>query len=154
MELSTSATGDDLVVVITGRLQELGHNPASVQVVATNSEKGQSLSLQDVNGVFLCVPTSIDMLKITTLLNDRGASVPSLMTGSSCTSPVLSDSETSDVALDTLPYQEEEIFSVEEENLEKVLKLMQQELQESQSEAVSLQAAIVYQQQKLRNYFS
>jgi len=53
LELSTSATGDDLRVIITGKLQELGHNPASVQVVVTNSEEGKSLSLQDVDGVFL-----------------------------------------------------------------------------------------------------
>jgi len=29
LELPTSATGNDLVVVVTGRLQELGRNPAS-----------------------------------------------------------------------------------------------------------------------------
>jgi len=91
--------------------------------VATNSEEGQSLSLQGVNGVFLCVSTLIDMLKMTTLLSDRWASVPSLMTGSSCALPAPSDGETSNVALDTLLYQEEGVFSVEEENLEKVLKL-------------------------------
>ena len=89
--------------------------------MATNSEEGQSLSLQDVNGAFLGVPTSIDMLKMTTLLSGHGASVTSLMTGSSCASPAPIDGETSDVVLDTLLHQ---VFSVEEENLEKVLKLM------------------------------
>jgi len=100
---------------------------------------------------------SIDVLKMTTLLSDRGASVPSLMTGSSYTSPAPSDgNKTNDVVLDTSLYQEKGVFSVEEENLEKVLQLMQWEvqelkaqLQESQSEAVRLQAAIVHQQQIL-----
>ena len=72
LELPTSATGDDLTVMITGKLQELDHNPTSVQVVVTNSEEGESLSLQDVDGVFLQVPTSKDMLKTTTFLSDRG----------------------------------------------------------------------------------
>jgi len=64
-------------------------------------------------------------VKTKTLLSDCGASVPSLITGSSCTSPAPCDGETSDVAFDTLLYQEEEVFSVEDENLEKGLKLMQ-----------------------------
>ena len=38
-----SATGDNLTVMITGKLQELDHNPATVQVVATNAEEGVSL---------------------------------------------------------------------------------------------------------------
>ena len=154
LELPTSATGDDLTVMITGKLQELDHNPTSVQVVVTNSEEGESLSLQDVDGVFLQIPTSKDMLKTTTFLSDHGASVSSLMSGSSRTSPTPSDGETSSVVFDTLLCQEEGEFKVEEENMEKVLKLMQQalqeskaKLQESQSEVVNLQAAIVCQQQ-------
>ena len=55
------------------------------------------------------------MLKETTLLTDCGTSVPSLITGSSCTSPALSGGETSNVVFNTLLYQEEEHS---EENLE------------------------------------
>ena len=121
--------------------------------MVTNSKEGESLSLQDVDGVFLQVPTSKDMLKTTTFLSDREASVPSLMTGSLRTS---SDGETSSVVFDTLLFQEEGEFRVEEENMEKVLKLMQQalqeskaKLQESQSEVVNLQLLYIVHQQQI-----
>ena len=42
--------------MITGKIQELGYDRASVQFVATNSEIGELLSLQDVDRVFLHVP--------------------------------------------------------------------------------------------------
>ena len=54
LELPTSATRNDSTVMITGKIQELGYGPASVQFVTTNSEVGELLSLQD--RVFLHVP--------------------------------------------------------------------------------------------------
>ena len=94
------------------------------------------------------------MLKATTKLSDHEASVPSLMTGSSCTPLAPSDGETSSVVPDSLVFQGKEEFSTQEENLEKVVRLMQQalqeakaKLQESQNEIVSLQAEIVQQRQ-------
>ena len=154
LELPSSATGEDLLVMVTGKLKELSHNPSDVQVVVTNSEEGESLSLQDVDGVFLHVPASSDILKTTMLLSDREASVPSLMTGSSRTSPAPSDSENDTIVSDALLLQEDEGFSLEEGNLEKVLKLMQEallearaKLQESQREVVDLQSKVACQQQ-------
>ena len=81
------------------------------------------------------------------------------MTGSLCTSPALSDGEASNVAFDTSSGGR--VTERRGKNLEKVLKLMQQAIQESnaklkesQSEVVNLQAAIVHQLWKLRNYLS
>jgi len=84
--------------------------------------EGESLSLQDVDGVFLHVPTSRDIVKRKTLLSDHGASISSLIMGSLPISPASSDDETSNVVFDTLLYQEEGEFSMGEENLENILK--------------------------------
>ena len=81
------------------------------------------MSLQDVDGVFLHVPTSSEMLKATTMLRDHEASVPSLMTGSSCTPLEPSDGETSSIVPGSLVFQGKEEFSTQEENLEKVVRL-------------------------------
>jgi len=101
-----------------------------------------------VDGVFICVITSIDMLKTTTLLGGHGASVPSLMIGSS-PAP-----ETNDVIFDTLLYQQEGVFSTEEENFEKVSSLcsgnyksQKQNFKSLKSEVVNLKAVLVHQQQ-------
>ena len=63
--------------------------------MVTNSEEGETLSLQDVDGVFLQVPT-LTVTQRTTInfLSDQEGSVPSLMTGSSRSSPAPSDGET------------------------------------------------------------
>ena len=76
--------------MMPGKLQELDHNLASDQAVV---KKGESLSSQDVDGVFLHAPITSDMLR-TTLLSNHEETVPSLMTGSLHTSPAPSDSET------------------------------------------------------------
>ena len=73
------------------------------------------------------------------MLSDHEASVPSLLTGSSHTSPAPSDGETSSVVPDSLVFQGKEEFNTEQENLKKVVRLMQQ--------ALSLQVEIVQQRQ-------
>jgi len=45
-----------MLEMICGKLTEENHDPSNVQVVATKTEKGQQLSLEDLNGVFLIVP--------------------------------------------------------------------------------------------------
>ena len=117
LELPSSATVDDLTITITGKLQELDHNPASVQVVVTNSEEGETLSLQDVDGVFLTL--TVTQQRTTTLLSDQ--EVSSLMTGSSRSSPAFSYGETGNVVY--LPHQVKDEFGIEEENLRRFSSL-------------------------------
>ena len=61
-------------------------------------KEGELLSLQDVDGVFLHVPITSDMLRTVTLLSDHEGYVPSLITGSLHTSPA---PETGNVASNT-----------------------------------------------------
>ena len=97
LELPALATGSDLLVMITGRLRESNHDPTNVQVVVSNSEEGEELSLQDMDGVFLRLPTPKKASLRTPPLLDRESSVPSLMSGSSRTSPVSSVGEAGEV---------------------------------------------------------
>ena len=158
LELPTSATGSDLLVMITGKLRESNRDPVNVQVVVTHKEEGKELSLQDMDGVFLhfVLPSEVSSLSVSPMLGDREMSVPSLMTGSSRTSPTPSDNEAGEVLSDVLAVQGKEEFAAEEEQVEGVLKLMQQtiletraKLEESQQEVVHLRAELVQQEQML-----
>jgi len=87
LDLPTTASGSDLLVIVSGKLCDIKHEPSNVQVVATKTEEGEELSLQDMDGVFLRVPVLKEL--------SRGSSapgsevpVPVLESGSSKTSPV------------------------------------------------------------------
>ena len=54
--LPTTASASDLSVMIAGKLCENNHDPSNTQIVITQSEEGEELSLQDMNGVFLRIP--------------------------------------------------------------------------------------------------
>ena len=58
LSLPTAASAGDLSVMISGRLHENNRDPSNTQVVITQSEKGEELSLQDMDGVFLRIPAS------------------------------------------------------------------------------------------------
>jgi len=40
-------------VMVSGRLHESSYDPTNVQVVVTEMQEGEELSLQDMDGVFL-----------------------------------------------------------------------------------------------------
>ena len=44
--------------MISGRLHENNRDPSNTQVMITQLEKGEELSLQDMDGVFLRIPAS------------------------------------------------------------------------------------------------
>ena len=56
VDLPTTASGSDLLVIMCGKLHDNNHDPSNVQVVGTKTEGGEELSLQDMDGVFLRVP--------------------------------------------------------------------------------------------------
>ena len=56
--LPTAASAGDLSVMISGRLPENNYDPSNTQVVITQSEKGEELTLQDMDGVLLRIPAS------------------------------------------------------------------------------------------------
>ena len=58
LSLPTAASAGDLSVMISGRLHENNHDPSNTQVVITQSEEGEELSLQDLDGVFRRIPAS------------------------------------------------------------------------------------------------
>ena len=53
-----TATGSDLVVMVSGKLCDIKHDPSNIQVVATKTEEEKELPLQDIDGVFLRVLVS------------------------------------------------------------------------------------------------
>ena len=135
LDLPTAASASDLSVMISGRLQESNHDPSYTQVVITQSEEGEELSLQDMGGVFLRIPVS----KFT----------------SSRTSPAAT-SEVSAELQDAAVLQENDGFSAEMQCLELVLSSMEQELVESrtqlreaQEEAICLRSGISEHKSKL-----
>ena len=56
LDLPATATRDDLEVMISGKLAEMGHDATNVQVVITQSEEGEQLSLRDMGGTFWVTP--------------------------------------------------------------------------------------------------
>ena len=61
--LPTTASASDLSVMIGGKLCENNHDPSNTQIVITQSEEGEELSLQDMDGVFLRIPAVKSTLK-------------------------------------------------------------------------------------------
>ena len=53
LEIPTSASSEDLRLLISGKLQEDRREPMNVQVVLRKSGEGTTLSLRDVEGEFL-----------------------------------------------------------------------------------------------------
>ena len=56
--MPTAASASNLPVMIIGSLCENNHDPSYTQVVITQSEDCEELSLQDMDGVFLRLPVS------------------------------------------------------------------------------------------------
>lgn len=56
LNLPTTATRSDLEVMISGKLAETNHDATNIQVVLTQSEEGEQLSLKDMDGTFLVTP--------------------------------------------------------------------------------------------------
>ena len=73
-----SALGDDMLVMICGKLTKENHDPSNVQVVATKTEERQQLSLEDLNGVFLKVTVNTTEFRISvlTLVSDLSRTTP------------------------------------------------------------------------------
>jgi len=68
-------------VIVRGKLRDNQRDPSNVQVVATKSEEGEKLSLQDMDGEFL----TVTVLKEELLAPGSEVSVPTLVSGSSRT---------------------------------------------------------------------
>ena len=49
LDFPTMASGSDLLVMVCGKLRDNNHDPSNVQVVATKTEGGEELSLQDTS---------------------------------------------------------------------------------------------------------
>ena len=120
LDLPTGASAIDLSVMINGRLQESNHGPSYTQVVITQSEEGEELSLQDMNGVFFRIPA----LKCTS---------------AKTSTPI---SEVSVELQDAFALQENSGFSAEEECLEHVLGSMEQGLVKTRTQLLEAQGEI------------
>jgi len=101
--------------------------------VATKTEEGEELSLQDMDGVFLKVPVLKEELSRGSPAPGREVSVPTLLSGSSITSPA--------------PNSEER--ALEEKHLEEVLSLMQTELAKTKLQLHSAHDEITYLKREL-----
>ena len=115
LDLPTTASGSDLLVMVCGKLCDDNNDLSNVRVVATKTEGGKELSLQDMDGVFLRVPVLKEELSGASLAPGSKVSVPTLVSGSSRTS----------LARDSA---ERKSFSLEEKHVEEVLSLMETEL--------------------------
>ena len=91
LNLPTTASASDLGVMIDGKLREDNRNPTDIQVMVTQSEKGEELLLRNVDGVFLKIPVEYCV--------------------SSRTSPTPS-SQVSDDQIDFLALQGDDTFSL------------------------------------------
>ena len=58
LSLPTAASANDLSVMISGTLHENNRDTSNTQVVITQSEEGEELPLQDMDGVFLRILVS------------------------------------------------------------------------------------------------
>ena len=56
LSLPTAASANNLSMIISGRLRVNNPNPSNTQVVITQSEESEELSLQGMDGVFLRIP--------------------------------------------------------------------------------------------------
>ena len=101
--MPTAASASNLSVMIIGRLCENNHDPSYTQVVITQSEGCEELSLQDMDGVFLRLPASVY---------------------TSSRIPSVSSSEVSVELLNASALPENKWFSAEEHCLEHVLSSM------------------------------
>jgi len=150
-----SASSDDLLVMISGKLTESDHNPSDVQVVATLTEEGEELSLQDFNGIFFTVPIGkTGLSRISSPVSGKEMLVPTLVSDSSRTTPDLDIEVTSE--LDDFTLQDKGSFSNEEKHLEQVLSLLSAELattrlqlQAAQKEVTQFKKELSAQQENL-----
>ena len=62
LNLPTSATRGDLEVMISGRLAETNRDTTNIQVIVTQGEEGEQLSLRDMEGIFLVTPPILPLL--------------------------------------------------------------------------------------------
>ena len=131
LSLPTAASAGDISVMISGRLHENNRDPSNTQVVITQSEKGEELSLQDMDGVFLRIPAS--------------------ECASSRTSSV-SSSELSVELQNTSVLQENNGFSAEERCVEHVLSSMEQELVKARTQLLEAQEEVTSLSIKVSEY--
>ena len=62
LDIPTGASGDELRQLIDGKLGDMGHDPRNTQALLQEAENGVSVSLQDVDGVFLTVePLNVEL---------------------------------------------------------------------------------------------
>ena len=120
-------------MIISGRLHENNRNPSNTQVVITQSEKGEELCLQDMDGVFLRIPAS------------------------ECASPRTPSVSTSELSVElqtTSVLQENNGFSAEEYCLERVLSSMEQELVKARTQLLEAQEEVASLSIKVSEYSS
>ena len=132
LSLPTAASASDLSVMISGRLCENNHDPSNTQIVITQSEEGEELSLQDMNGVFLRIPA------------------PECTSGT----PSVSSSELSVELQDVSVLQENNGFSAEEHCLEQILSSMEQELVKARTKLLETQEEVAHLTIKVSDYNS
>ena len=118
--------------MISGRLCENNHDPSNTQVVITQSEEGEELSLQDMNGVFLRIPA------------------PECTSGT----PSVSSSELSVELQNVSVLQENNGFSAEEHCLEQILSSMEQELMKAWTKLLETQEEVAHLTIKISDYSS
>ena len=131
LSLPTAASAGDLSVIISGRLHENNRDPSNTQVVITQSEKGEELSLQDMDGVFLRIPES------------------------ECASPRTSSVSSSKLSVElqnTSVLQENNGFSAKERCLERVLGSMEQELVKARTQLLEAQEEVTSLSIKVSEY--
>ena len=131
LSLPTAASANDLSVMISGILREDNRDPSNTQVVITQSEEGEELSLQDVGGVFLRISAS-------------GCASPR--------TPSVSSSELSVEPQHTSVLQENNGFSAEEQCLERVLSSMEQELVKARTQLLEAQEEVTSLTIKVSDY--
>ena len=120
-----------LSVMISGRLHENNRDTYNIQVMITQSEKCEELSLQDMDGVFLRIPAS------------------------ECASPRTSSVSSNELSVElqnTSVLQEDNGFSVEEHCLERVLSSMEQKLVKVRTQSLEAQEEVVSLSIKVSEY--
>jgi len=62
LDIPTGASGDELQQLIDEKLGDMGHDPWNTQALLQEAENGVSVSLQDMDGVFLTVePIDVEL---------------------------------------------------------------------------------------------
>ena len=131
LSLPTAASAGDLSVMISVRLHENNRDPSNTQVVIIQSEKGEELSLQDMDGVFLRIPAS------------------------ECASPRTSSVSSSELFVElqnTSVLQENNGFSAEEHCVEHVLSSVEQELVKARTQLLEAQEEVTSLSIKVSEY--